>query len=246
MRRGELLGSGRSADVYAIDGQWVLRRYRVGVDATAEAVVMAYVGERGYPVPRVRDPAGAAGAAGSSGPAADGSAPRTDLVMRRLHGPSMLAALRQGACSADQAGAMLADLLRRLHAIPARVSADPADRVLHLDLHPDNVMLTPDGPMVIDWCNTEEGAPGLDRAKSALILAQAAVDTIAEATLARAVLLALLTHLGPGVARADADAGHLAGARARRAADPAMSAHETRLLGEAVGLIRALAPARPL
>jgi aminoglycoside phosphotransferase (APT) family kinase protein len=237
MRRGELLGSGRSADVYAIDERWVLRRYRVGVDATAEALVMGYVMAHGYPVPRVRDPAGAAG---------DGSAPRTDLVMRRLHGPSMLAALLRGECTADQAGAVLAGLLHRLHAVPARVSADPADRVLHLDLHPDNVMLTPDGPMVIDWCNTEEGPPGLDRAKSALILAQAAVGATAEAPLAREVLVALLTHLGPGAALADADAGHLAGARARRAADPAMSGDETRLLADAVELIRELAPARPL
>ncbi|MFI0517473.1 phosphotransferase [Streptomyces sp. WSLK1-5] len=66
-------------------------------------------------------------------------------------------------------------LLHRLHSVPARVSADPANRILHLDLHPDNVMLTSGTPVVIDWRNTEEGPPGLDWGMSALILAQVAV-----------------------------------------------------------------------
>ncbi|GGL92713.1 hypothetical protein GCM10010129_40570 [Streptomyces fumigatiscleroticus] len=69
---------------------------------------------------------------------------------------------RQGSPTTEEAGATLADLLRRPHRIPARVSAEPADRVLHLDLHPDNVMLTPGGAVVIDWGNTQEGPPGLD------------------------------------------------------------------------------------
>ncbi|WP_031130097.1 phosphotransferase, partial [Streptomyces aureocirculatus] len=121
--------------------------------------------EHGYPVPRLRDPAASGGS----------TAPRTDLVMQRLHGPSMLQALLQGTITTEEAGAELADLLHRLHSVPARVSADPVTRILHLDLHPDNVMLTSGTPVVIDWRNTEEGPPGLDWAMSALILAQVAV-----------------------------------------------------------------------
>lgn len=60
MQTGGLLGSGRSADVFAIDDQWVLRRGREGRDATAEAAVMCHLAERGYPVPRIR-PAECAG-----------------------------------------------------------------------------------------------------------------------------------------------------------------------------------------
>uniref|UniRef100_UPI0004CD95CF phosphotransferase n=1 Tax=Streptomyces aureocirculatus TaxID=67275 RepID=UPI0004CD95CF len=127
MQTGGLLGSGRSADVFAIDDHWVLRRYRDGGDVTAEAAVMAYLAEHGYPI------------------------------------------------TTEEAGAGLADLLHRLHSVPARVSADPVNRILHLDLHPDNVMLTSGRPVVIDWRNTEEGPPGLDWAMSALILAQVAV-----------------------------------------------------------------------
>ncbi|MFG2651296.1 phosphotransferase [Streptomyces sp. NPDC048436] len=235
MQTGELLGSGRSADVFAIDDHWVLRRYRDGGDATTEAAVMAYLAERGYPVPRVRDPAGA-------GP---GPAPRTDLVMQRLHGPSMLQALLQGTITAAEAGSALADLLHRLHSVHARSSADPGHRILHLDLHPDNVMLTPGGPMVIDWRNTEEGPPALDWGMSSLILAQVAVDTTALAPLARAVLASLLTHLGPTVVPGNTDARCLTEARKRRAADPSMSESETHLLDDAMGLILELTPGRP-
>ncbi|MFI6350370.1 phosphotransferase [Streptomyces sp. NPDC050560] len=235
MQTGDLVGSGRSADVFAIDDEWVLRRYRDGGDATAEAAVMAYLAEHGYPVPRLRSPQ-------STG---HGTAPRTDLVMRRLRGPSMLRALADGTITAEETGAELAGLLHRLHAVPARACADPADRVLHLDLHPDNVMRTPEGPVVIDWRNTEEGPPGLDRAMSALILAQVAVGDTALAAQSRAVLASLLTHLAPSTALDDTDSASLTEARRRRAADPSMSGSETHLLDRAVELVRELTPARP-
>ncbi|MFJ6571241.1 phosphotransferase [Streptomyces sp. NPDC091292] len=219
---GELIGTGRSADVFALDGEWVLRRYRNGGDAGAEARVMAYLAGCGYPVPEVRDPV-------ASGPGA-----RTDLVMRRLRGPSMLGALADGTLTPEEAGAILVDLLHRLHALPARRSADPAHRVLHLDLHPDNVMLTGAGPVVIDWGNTEEGPPGLDQCMSALILAQVAVAPGPYAAPARSVLVSLLAHLAP------LDAGCLAAARARRADDRGLTAAEVGLLDDAVGLLRDL------
>ncbi|MEU6554891.1 phosphotransferase [Streptomyces sp. NPDC046915] len=196
---GRLLGSGRTADVYEIDEAWVLRRDREGRgDAAAEGAVMTYVREHGYPVPRVR-PSGS----------------RTDLVMERLSGPTMLAALLDGSLGPAEAGAELARLLRLLHAVPARDSAGPGARVLHLDLHPDNVILTPDGPRGIDWSNTEDGPPGLDWGMSAVILAQAAVPSD-------------LTETG------------LTEAWRRRAANPTMSAREVELLGGTVELVRTL------
>ncbi|MFF4346387.1 phosphotransferase [Streptomyces sp. NPDC001530] len=218
MRTGRLLGSGRSADVYEIDEAWVLRRDREGWgDATAEAAVMEHVRGHGYPVPGVR------------------AASRTDLVMERLSGPTMLEAFGAGRIGPREGGAILAGLLRALHAVPARVSADPAVRVLHLDLHPDNVMLTPDGPKVIDWANAEEGAPGLDWGMSAVILAQVAVGGEPYAEGARETLAALLGEGAPGVTE-----DGLAEARRRRAANPTMSAREVEVLGEAEQLIRTL------
>jgi Ser/Thr protein kinase RdoA (MazF antagonist) len=233
VERGELLGSGRMADVYALDERRVLRRYRDGTDASGEAAVMAHVAAYGYPVPAVL-------------PAPEG-ARRSDLVLRRLDGPTMLAAVLAGGLTAERAGEMLAGLLHALHRIPARRSRDPAVRVLHLDLHPENVLLTPDGPMVIDWANAVEGPPGFDWAVSALILAEVAVGPVVTyrdmAQAAREALTALLAH-------ADlADLGDLAGwaghcerARALRAANPTLAPEEKALLGEATELVRSLSP----
>jgi aminoglycoside phosphotransferase (APT) family kinase protein len=214
---GRLLGSGRAADVYEIDEAWVLRRDREGRgDAVAEGTVMEHVRTHGYPVPRVR--------------LCDST--RTELVMERLQGPTMLKAFGVGLIDAREAGGVLAGLLRHLHTLPARHSGA---RVLHLDLHPDNVILTADGPRVIDWTNAEEGEPGLDWGMSAVILAQVAVAGTPLAAPARTMLTALL-----------ADPSHLTEmgltqARRRRAADPAMSRTEVELLGEAEKLIRSLA-----
>ncbi|WP_217551556.1 phosphotransferase family protein [Streptomyces sp. GbtcB6] len=213
---GRLLGSGRSADVYEIDEAWVLRRDRDGRgDAAAEGAVMAYVREHGYPAPRVR-PSGS----------------RTELVMERLSGPTMLAALLAGETDAEEGGALLASLLRRLHAVPGRDPADPGTRVLHLDLHPDNVILTPDGPRVIDWTNAEDGPPGLDWGMSAVILAQVALGAY---PLAHKLLAALLAD------PAELSEEGLAEALRRRAVNPTMSREEVEVLGEAGELIRTIA-----
>ncbi|GAA3167193.1 phosphotransferase [Nonomuraea salmonea] len=222
MEVGELVGAGRSADVYAIGDGRVLRRYRVDADARRELEIMAHVAAHGFPVPEVFP----------------GESTATDLVMARLSGPTMLHALLAGRIGAEETGRTLAALLRRLHRIPARLSREPSDRILHLDLHPDNVMLTPDGPVVIDWCNAREGRPALDCALSALIIAQAAVDGESElAQAARALLAVLARELDE-----DLDAGGpLDDAKARRAADRGLTAHEVSLLDEAVALIRRLA-----
>jgi hypothetical protein len=81
-----------------------------------------------------------------------------------------------GDVAAEAAGAQLAELHRRLHALPPRLGREPDDAILHLDLHPANVMLGSHGPVVIDWRNVAEGPADLDVAVSAVILAQAAVD----------------------------------------------------------------------
>ncbi|MFB4279374.1 phosphotransferase [Nonomuraea sp. MTCD27] len=221
MELGELVGTGRSADVYAIGGGRVLRRYRREADTAGEAAVMAYVAGHGYPVPEVYPDEGDA----------------TDLVMGRLSGPTMLRAVVDGELTPEEAGAIQARLLRRLHEIPAMESSDPADRILHLDLHPDNVMLTASGPVVIDWCNAGEGPPALDNAMSALILAQVAVDPeFAFAPTARSTLVALAAELG-----GDLDVGEpLDRVKARRDEDQGLTEREAGLLGEAVELVRQL------
>jgi Ser/Thr protein kinase RdoA (MazF antagonist) len=209
----------------------VLRRYRVSGDTAPELDVMGHLAVHGYPVPRLR-------------PAGSRPLPPTDLVMRRLSGPTMLAALHDGTVTPAEAGAVLADLLHRLHAVPARLAVDPAHRVLHLDLHPDNVMLTPDGPVVIDWCNSLEGPAALDWAMSAVILAQAAVLPGPDAAAARTVLGTLLDHGAPVGTLADPDAPALTDAAGMRASNPTMSTAEVAAVREAAALIRQLSRER--
>ena len=96
MTLGIPLASGREADVFAVDAHRVLRRYRHGGDVTAEAAVMTYLGEHGFPVPRVY------------------AAEDADLVLERLDGPTMVEALRAGDLGPEAAAELLADLHTRL------------------------------------------------------------------------------------------------------------------------------------
>jgi aminoglycoside phosphotransferase (APT) family kinase protein len=161
---GPLVGAGRTCDVYDVGKGRVLRRYRVPLDVEAEAAIMRYLDEAGYPVPKVYD---------ASGP---------DLIMERLDGRDMLAELGRKPWLVRSHGRLLAHLHNRLHEIQAPPGLGPAfepgDRMLHLDLHPANVMLTSRGPVVIDWLGVKAGAPGADVAMAYVIMASSDLDLI--------------------------------------------------------------------
>lgn len=209
-----LLASGRDADVFALDESRVLRHYRQGGDTAPEADVMAYVAAAGYPVPAVYT--------------VDGP----DLVLERLDGETLLDALLAGRVAVDTAADLLADLHDRLHRLPARFSAEPTDRVLHLDLHPQNVMMTSRGPVVIDWRNAAEGPPDLDVAMTALIFAEVAVGPDAQlADFARAGLGAFQQRAEPPRAT------HLRTALGMRRVNPTLSVAEKAALDDAAALV---------
>lgn len=160
---GPLLASGRDADVYDLGDDTVLRRYRRpdGHDVELEVRVMRYVAERGYPVPGVH------------------RFDQSDVVMDRVDGPSMLEALQASPWKVVWYARRLARLQRKLARIAAppwllASTADP-DRtasVLHLDLHPMNVLLSQrHGPIVIDWANAAGGPAGFDAAMSYVTMA---------------------------------------------------------------------------
>jgi aminoglycoside phosphotransferase (APT) family kinase protein len=166
----ELIGTGRSADVFDVGGGRVLRRYRSphpGFTAK-EAAVMTWAREHGYPVPTVHDRTD------------------TDLVMDRVEGPSMLADVGHRPWRLLAHARLLAGLHEQLAAIPAPEGL-PApfgegDRLLHLDLHPDNVLLTAEGPVVIDWTNAARGPAGVDAAYTWVIVTTSDVDGRVERT----------------------------------------------------------------
>lgn len=154
---GELIGRGRDCDVFAAGAGTVLRRHREGRSTEAEAHTMRHCAAHGYPVPEVVDAAG------------------PDIVMQRLDGPTMLADMSARPWTMRARARLLADLIDELgrvplpdHALPMVV--DGGDTLAHLDLHPDNVVLTADGPVVIDWSNAAVGTAGLDAANTWLTL----------------------------------------------------------------------------
>jgi Ser/Thr protein kinase RdoA (MazF antagonist) len=213
----ELIARGRDADVFALDGSRVLRRYRAGGDTAPEAAVMRHVAEHGYPVPRVHHAAG------------------PDLVLELVPGPTLSAALASGEVAVRAGAEILADLHGRLHAVPP--GQDAGQGVVHLDLHPGNVLLGPAGPVVIDWRNAVEGPPELDLAVTALIMALVAIDREHPLAGPAAELLSAFAHVADGDVRTG-----LPGAVALRRDDPNLSAGEKSRLEAAVALIHAAAP----
>ena len=185
---GPKLASGRDADVFELRNGRVLRRNRDrSKTSELEAEIMRFVREHGYPVPAVYE---------VSGP---------DMVMDRVDGPTMLKDLSQRPWMLWQHARTLGKFHRQLHGIPApdwvpTYASHPAfapadagaephsqtqndepmpvipDALLHLDLHPDNVILSPSGPVVIDWRNTRRGDGAIDVATTWLIMATAQVS----------------------------------------------------------------------
>jgi len=49
--------------------------------------------------------------------------------------------------------------------------------MLHLDLHPLNVLLSPRGPVVIDWANVARGRASVDVAATWVLLAAAGIPS---------------------------------------------------------------------
>lgn len=128
----------------------------------------------GYPVPEVR------------GISDDGR----DLTLERIDGPTLLDDLASHPWRVNRSADLLAGLLVDLHQIAVRpdeahdfsraealrpASTGPGPSLIHLDLHPLNVLVSPTGPVVIDWANAGAGVAEVDVAVTWLVMAAAAV-----------------------------------------------------------------------
>jgi Ser/Thr protein kinase RdoA (MazF antagonist) len=213
-RPGPLLTVGTTADIYLLDDDRVLVRYREHLDLSREVAIMQHLGAHGFPVPEVH------------------SAEDLDLVMERVHGPTLLQAVVAEEVGVPEGAHLLADLHRRLHAVPPPAGGDAV--VLHLELHPGNVVLTETrGPVVLDWAHARTGPADLDVAVSGLIIAEVAVDQDTEYTRgARAFLAAFLAAAGGD------PASQLEAAVGVRYEDESLVPGERALLGPAAELVR--------
>ena len=165
---------------------------RTGGRPEAEARMMELALRHGFPVPRVHEV-------------------RTDsLVLERIVGRTMGDELRRQPWLAGRHVRVLADLHARLHRVPF------ADATLvHFDLHPENVLLAPAGPVVIDWTNAHGGEAAADVAMTWLILATSSGPP------GRVLAALFRRHVGRAVL-----ANGLEAARAFRLGDPHVSNRE--------------------
>jgi aminoglycoside phosphotransferase (APT) family kinase protein len=138
------LQQGRASRVTDLGDGTILR---VGGMPQREARIMDHAQRHGFPVPRVREV-------------------RADaLILERISGRSMGRDLRRRPWMAARHVQTLAELHDRLHLIPFEGA-----RLVHFDLHPDNVLMSASGPVVIDWTNARSGDGAQDVAMTWLIL----------------------------------------------------------------------------
>jgi tRNA A-37 threonylcarbamoyl transferase component Bud32 len=122
------------------------RILRTGGRPEAEAQMMRLAGAHGIGVPEVLEV-------------------RPDaLVMELVPGDTLSARMRRRPWILPRAVGVIAEFHERLHAIPYGDA-----RLVHFDLHPDNVLLGPGGPVLIDWTNAHAGDPDADVALTWLI-----------------------------------------------------------------------------
>jgi len=215
VRAGRLLASGRDADIFEAGPGIVMRRSRGGHSLEGEAELMEYVRRAGFPTPAVH------------GIGAQG----TELFLERLVGPSMMDVFLRSPWKLPALAKTLGCLHRQLGAIAApanlRRLPDGGNAVVHLDLHPQNVLMTAEGPFVIDWANASRGDSASDVASTWVIVQSSMFQgsTLERALVnigRRAFLFAFLRHSG----QRDAAQGALPLVIAARLEDPHLTESE--------------------
>jgi aminoglycoside phosphotransferase (APT) family kinase protein len=161
-RPGRLLASGRWSDIYELGPDRVLRRYRDPAGMPAwEAAVMRHVRAYHVPAPEVIEVNG------------------LDMVLERVHGPTMLEDLANRPWRLRDHVQTLVELHRLVHQVPIP-TGPPApfgdgESLLHLDLHPANVILSMNGPVLLDWQGAVLGPAAADLAHTYLLLATSTI-----------------------------------------------------------------------
>jgi Ser/Thr protein kinase RdoA (MazF antagonist) len=135
---------------------------------------MEHVRQTGFPAPAVKELR-----------AAD-----TELVMERINGPLMGEAVERQPWRLSEMGRLLAALHLQLGQIKApkglRQIPTGGESVVHLDLHPFNVIMTKGGPIVIDWSSAARGRPEIDVAATWVIMRSSEIPgSLLEVSLSR-------------------------------------------------------------
>ncbi|GIQ69134.1 aminoglycoside phosphotransferase [Xylanibacillus composti] len=189
MKKGKLIGKGRTAEVYAWGEQRALKLYYPGYAADAirrEAEIGQIVREAGVAAPRVYELMEESG--------------RRGLIYERIPGSALAAMMRAHPRGLFKHAREMARLHHRIHScsstklprqkdkleqsiregegllkentatICSYLHALPEGRqICHGDLHPDNILVTADDYVAVDWSNATIGDPLCDVARTSLI-----------------------------------------------------------------------------
>ena len=190
MTRGQLIGRGRVADVFAWGDDQALKLFRKESSLSEieqEAAIGRAIYQAGLPVPATGEIVKIDG--------------RYGIVFERINGRSMLAEMSAKPWKLVPYARLLAELhaaihdvvladlpsqrdqlQRRIQVSGALSSSQKAaalttlerlpdnDKLTHGDFHPDNIVLTDDGAVIIDWATASQGNPIADVARTSLLL----------------------------------------------------------------------------
>ena len=189
---GAPIGSGRTAVIYAWDSGRALKLFRPdwARDAEEEYAATRLAGERGAPAPEVFGIEEVEGRPGVVMERVDGESMLASMVRKpwRARGYARLLAEMQwalhqlpGAGLRDQKGTLRHDIERGLALTEVErasvldlLDRMPAgDRLCHWDFHPDNIIMTARGPVIIDWITAQAGNPVADFGRTTVLFAAA-------------------------------------------------------------------------
>jgi len=188
---GKLIGRGRTADVYAAGDGRVVKLFHNSFDETI--IQQELRGARAAAEARLSIPQ-------VFGTAAAGK--RRGILFERCDGGSLQAALESGSVSLAQGAELMARLHATVHRqttgkltpikerLRARIERvelpdglcelalkrlrelPEGSSLLHGDMHPGNILLNGDSPVVIDWIDATVGSPAADLARSWVLITQ--------------------------------------------------------------------------
>ena len=185
---GTLIGAGRTAEIYALDDQRIVKLYFPDFPARLiedEADMARLASSSGVRTPAVLDSVTIKG--------------RSGLVYERVDGRILLEDIRARPSRAGSYARQMAELHASIHraeapdaplyfthiheTIAAHFAGQARDRLLahldglpegaalcHGDFHPENIILSGSGPVIIDWMNAGQGHPLADVARTSIML----------------------------------------------------------------------------
>ncbi len=184
------IASGRTAEIYAWGQDKVLKLYRPEFSpemASQEACIHRAVQAAGVPCPRMEKLVEVEGRKGILFERLEGQS-LLELLRRnpfRLNEVARLMAELHAEIHSRSAPGLPSQRERfraRIDAVPELSAEEKSalqsrlasladgEQVCHNDFHPDNILLTGRGPLVIDWMDATSGSPAADVARTALIL----------------------------------------------------------------------------